>query len=254
MTNITTYTSTSSADFTPTFLYIKQHTKTNLLYFGQTRVRNIEKYKGSGSYWLRHLKKHGRQHVITVWYCLFTDPVELFNVAVQYSTLHDIVKSDAYANLIAENGFDGCAKGTGTFIDRSGKRMKADIHDARVLSGELIGHTTGFGTFKDRDGNIKTLLRDDPLVLSGEYVGNTSRLKFFNDGVREYRIDTTTRLPDKDWNIGRLRTSVAIKGITKWYNDGKTDYFLHKDDPRVISLTPGRLRMTGSNNPKFKSR
>lgn len=255
MTNTTTYTHQLSNGFHPTFLYLKQHTLTGKLYFGQTRSANIEKYKGSGSYWLSHIKKHGRQHVTTLWYCLFTDPDELLKFAVQYSNQHNIVKSPEYANLMAENGFDGCAKGTSNFVDKDGCCIKTTVDDPRVLSGELVGHTTGFGTFKDATtGAIKKLRLTDPLVLSGQYIGNTARLKFFNDGKQEYRLDLSQNTPNPDWVAGRLKTSAAIKGVTKWYNDGVKDYFLHNDDPKVSCLTPGRLRMTGSNNPKFKSR
>ena len=37
------------------YLYLKQHNITGLKYFGKTE-QNPYKYKGSGIYWLRHLK------------------------------------------------------------------------------------------------------------------------------------------------------------------------------------------------------
>lgn len=42
--------------FLPTTLYIKTHNKTGLKYFGKTTSNDPYKYKGSGSYWLDHLK------------------------------------------------------------------------------------------------------------------------------------------------------------------------------------------------------
>ena len=44
--------------FKKTFIYIKIHNKTGLKYFGKTIKSDIKKYKGSGKYWVRHLKKH----------------------------------------------------------------------------------------------------------------------------------------------------------------------------------------------------
>jgi len=95
--------------FKPTFLYIKQHTVTGLLYFGKT-TKNPEKYRGSGKYWLRHLKAHGNI-VSTVWYCLYLDEETCLNTAILLSEINDIVASDCWANLIAEDGCCGAAKG-----------------------------------------------------------------------------------------------------------------------------------------------
>jgi len=55
--------------YKPTYLYIKKHNVTGLKYFGKT-VRDPLKYKGSGQYWLTHLKQHGND-VTTEWCKLF---------------------------------------------------------------------------------------------------------------------------------------------------------------------------------------
>ena len=90
----------------PTFLYIKQHSKTGLLYFGKTTKDPIS-YLGSGKYWLNHLRKHGKEHVNTIWYCLFVDQIDIIECATLISTTHDIVRSPLWANLSVENGTDG---------------------------------------------------------------------------------------------------------------------------------------------------
>jgi hypothetical protein len=41
-----------------TYLYLKQHNKTGLQYFGKT-IRDPFTYAGSGVYWNAHLEKHG---------------------------------------------------------------------------------------------------------------------------------------------------------------------------------------------------
>lgn len=96
------------AVFIPTFLYIKQHTVTGLLYFGKTK-QNPEKYLGSGTRWLNHIKKHGKEHVVNLWYCLFLDEETITNVALSFSRQHNIVESDDWANLMLENGATGGA-------------------------------------------------------------------------------------------------------------------------------------------------
>lgn len=56
--------------FVPTYLYIKRHTITGKLYFGKTTKTDMDfsKYKGSGKHWSNHIKKHGKEHVETIWF------------------------------------------------------------------------------------------------------------------------------------------------------------------------------------------
>jgi|TARA_B110001454_G_C12410305_1_gene304857 hypothetical protein len=88
-----------------TYLYLKKHNQTGLMYFGKT-VRNPESYAGSGVYWNRHLEKHGND-VSTVWTKPFTDKKELVKYALDYSKKHNIVESSNYANLKDEDGLMG---------------------------------------------------------------------------------------------------------------------------------------------------
>ncbi len=95
-----------SIPFQPTYLYIKQHSVTGKCYFGKSTKDPI-KYNGSGKYWLRHLKVHCHEPVITLWHELFTDQAECTKFALEFSKKMDIVKSEQWLNLKAENGLDG---------------------------------------------------------------------------------------------------------------------------------------------------
>jgi hypothetical protein len=92
--------------FKPTFLYIKQHAVTGKLYFGKT-TRNVEKYTGSGIHWGRHISLHGKDKVVTLWYCLFIDIQTLYDTAVKMSEIMDIVASNDFLNFKPETGLDG---------------------------------------------------------------------------------------------------------------------------------------------------
>jgi hypothetical protein len=97
-----------------TILYIKTHNKTGLKYFGKTtrQGNDFENYKGSGKYWLRHLKKHGSD-ISTEIVGEFEDNDPLLVVtALQFSKEHQIVESKDWANLIEENGLDGIPIGS----------------------------------------------------------------------------------------------------------------------------------------------
>ena len=92
--------------YTPTYLYIKQHSVTEKLYFGKTK-HSPDAYIGSGLYWLRHIKDHGKEHVVTLWYCLFLDKESIKEFALNFSKQENIVESECWANLIEENGLNG---------------------------------------------------------------------------------------------------------------------------------------------------
>lgn len=123
----------------PTYLYIKQHSITGLLYFGKT-VYDPETYKGSGKYWKKHIKKHGIEHVVNLWYCLFYDQDELTKFATQFSSLCNIAESVEWANLCGENGLDGAP--TGDLHIMKGKTL-SDEHK-RKIGDSVRGVKNGF--------------------------------------------------------------------------------------------------------------
>jgi hypothetical protein len=94
-----------SKPFKPTFLYIKTHNTTGLKYFGKT-VSNRKQYRGSGTYWIRHLKKYGND-VSTEIVGYFTDEIWCMLFALEFSIINDIVNSKKWANLMLENGICG---------------------------------------------------------------------------------------------------------------------------------------------------
>lgn len=91
------------------YLYIKTHNKTGLKYLGKTKSKDPHKYKGSGTYWLSHLKKHGNDYTTTILKeCEHPAMVEFWGS--YYSDLWNIVESEEWANLKPETGDGGFAK------------------------------------------------------------------------------------------------------------------------------------------------
>lgn len=83
---------------------LKIHNKTNLNYLCITKQENWESYPGSGTYWTKHLKKHGYDFRTKL---LFSsdDYLEFIRVCEEYSNLFDVVKSQKFANLVPEIGY-----------------------------------------------------------------------------------------------------------------------------------------------------
>lgn len=91
-------------------LYVKQHNKTGLKYFGKTTSKKVCSYLGSGSYWRKHLRKHGKDiSTIEIW--TFESIEEASCFALEFSKINDIVASEEWANLQPENAVDGCPVG-----------------------------------------------------------------------------------------------------------------------------------------------
>jgi hypothetical protein len=90
-------------------LYVKTHSVTGLRYLGQTSKSDPHKYTGSGKYWLRHLKKHGK--IWTTEILWSSDNKQKINeMGIYYSNLWNVVESNDWANLKPESG-DGAASG-----------------------------------------------------------------------------------------------------------------------------------------------
>ena len=85
------------------YLYIKTHNITGLKYFGKTTNTDYEAYKGSGTRWRNHIKKHGYD-VTTELYGAFADDDKdnCLAAALAFSIENNIVESTEWANLKLE--------------------------------------------------------------------------------------------------------------------------------------------------------
>lgn len=97
--------------FVPTYLMIKRHRVTGLMYFCKTSTRDPSKYHGSGAYWKKHLRVHGSL-VDTIWFQKFDDRDDLVDFALFFSDFYDIVSETndgkkTWANEVPEDGLQG---------------------------------------------------------------------------------------------------------------------------------------------------
>lgn len=106
------------------YLLIKEHRETGLKYLCKHSSDDLEgclKYNGSGTYWKKHINKHGKNIKTT---CLFVtdDKLEFREVAKKYSVLYDVVNSKEWANLTHEEG-----QGGNTVVDKKQHSEKTSL-------------------------------------------------------------------------------------------------------------------------------
>jgi hypothetical protein len=93
--------------YQPTALLVLEHKVTGMKYFCKTtQFHCLLSYKGSGVYWKKHLKKHGKDVSVGVL-GIYYEEDRCRNAALEFSKANNIVESSEWANLIHENGSDG---------------------------------------------------------------------------------------------------------------------------------------------------
>lgn len=85
------------------YLMVKTHNITGLKYLCKTNNKNPFKYKGSGVYWKKHIKKYGCD-VTTEILKECQNIEELKHWGLYYSKFWNVVASKDWANLVEETG------------------------------------------------------------------------------------------------------------------------------------------------------
>lgn len=252
--------------FIPTYLYIKQHTKTGKLYFGKTSksLDYLLSYTGSGKYWKHHLKQHGKKYVTTLWYHLYDNIFDLVADALSMSKSFDIVNSNSWLNLIIENGLDGgdVSSGTRQYINSTGtiKRFKTGdsptnyipyascnnkiwvtngyvrkrVPEDKIPEGFVkSGQTTDYIFIINKSMQRKRIHKMEPIPYGYEKENYTT----ITNGKDKIRFCTNFgRIPPNDW--------VTFSGASgkMWLNDGITEIMVNKDFIHGPEFKRGRLK------------
>jgi hypothetical protein len=158
------------------------------MYFGKT-TKDPLKYSGSGKYWLRHLKVHGKD-VDTFVVLSSEDEKFCSEYASLFSKVHQIVESPAWANLMEEQVVGGLAPGfifseeQRAAVAASSKAMWADpVKSARVRAGQLAAQTPEHRQKKSENSTkawtperkLKHAARIRQLRAEGRYDGASTR-------------------------------------------------------------------------------
>lgn len=209
----------------PTYLYIKQHAITGLKYFGKT-TRDPYKYLGSGKHWIRHVNKHGKEFVNTIWVSEpYTNTTILTEFALFFSEEYDIVNSKVCANLIPENGLDGNTTGSKSKPETCAKISTSKIGKTNLVLSEK---KKGGRWYKNIEGTHEVYICKNAKV-PGLYVYGR---------IIDMCGDKNSRFGSQGWNKGipmsdesKIKNSIANVGKKRTTKDrenmsigGKTSY------------------------------
>lgn len=208
------------------YLIKKTHRKTGLQYLCKTIRKDWHRYTGSGKYWKRHLKEHGRD--IESELVRECETIEEFKKwGIYYSTLWNIVESDEWANLKPEDG-DG---GTGCPGYQHPSEMRA--HLSKVKTGVPNSESHNASMSKARMGFKWGTHTEE----TKERIRNQSHSDEYIQFLKTSRVGNGNPRADKT-----IYTFVHDSGITETCtrSDLRIKYNLNKNHMRTIITARGK--------------
>lgn len=233
------------------YLYVKTHKITGLKYLGQT-TKDPFKYKGSGKYWLRHLKTHGNI-VDTEVLGVFENKEELRKVSILFSLQENIAQSDKWANFMPESG-DGITPGwTQAIIDGKIVPVSCEEFKTKNLVHPNKGrkHSNEVNKSKGRTGKRPEQLKENISIGLNRYFANGGKASC-QDKSWFYNLDLNKECLDYEcpegWIPGRLpileqtrlKHSESRKGFRWYHNPFTNEESCCKIQPE--GWIPGRIK------------
>lgn len=219
-------------------------------YFGKSVRDDIEKYLGSGKHWLRHVNKHGKEHVITEWISdWFYDKENIKEFALKFSRDNNIVESDCWLNLKPEDGLNGGS------LSESGKNKISNTLKLKIINDEEhrknreIGNvkrmrtvnskewreTVGHKSFEKQSESIKRTMNTQEWKETRGASRSIKMSKLQNDPVWKETIGKQTRLKqsqsvsrtinDEEWKKKHFKNCPVCNkycdpgNFSRWHGD-----------------------------------
>ena len=250
-------------------LYVKEH-KSGLKYLGKTEAKNPDRYAGSGTRWLNHLKVHGggKKNVTTTILFESEDKEEIKEKGLYYSELWNIVEDPSWANLKLEEGDGGFThinsdselkkqinrkavktcieKGVGIFSEESKKKSGnfAYNKEHQKLCSELGKKALKNGT-PEQKKRMKKKMSDSK---KGEKNSQYNKPWYIHpDAKLEDMFKMRTKIKKEgyilvtEWTRKRKGIQERSTFGLKWYNDGEKEYYLAPYED-TTGLIKGRLK------------
>jgi len=195
-------------------LYIKIHNVTGLKYFGKTVSKDPFKYRGSGKYWKKHIKKHG-YNVTTIILGTYESEHDCYEAAMAFSKENNITESSEWANLQDENGMSGAP------IGHKGHVFTPEQKHALSIASK--------NNWNNPEFRQKVISSQKQRFIDNPTLGTQSVLK----GIEKQKADGTYEHAKLMREYGRIR---FLNSLTEDEKNKKYEYFRsprpqsHKDN------------------------
>jgi hypothetical protein len=172
----------------PTRLYIKQCPHCGLKYFGKSTREDIKSYRGSGTRWNNHLKKH-KVAPLHLWNSDWYHDTSIKRFATKFSRINKIVSSANWANLKEENGLEG---GFEHLNDGSKEHLERASLGGKNSTHNILGKGVMFSPNDERTKNLskianeakKKKLEENP-EYRNEYYSKVSNYQKTNNSMKD---------------------------------------------------------------------
>jgi len=227
------------SQFKRTALYIKTHNITGLKYFGKT-IKDPFKYKGSGIYWLSHLRKHGANCTTRIL-GYYENAETCTDAAINFSKENDIVESKSWANLIDETGLDG------GYIQR---RHYPHTEETKNKISDSKKGTPAWnkGVMGSVPGNVGPKSDEEKLKISEALKGHKRTAESIEKGASKLR--GKSRPEALGWLIGREVSEDTKKKIS----DSQKGKIVSEDTKRKISESLQNHTVSDETKEKLKGK
>jgi hypothetical protein len=203
------------------YLYVKE-LPDGLKYLGTTS-KNPYKYKGSGKYWKRHIKKHNyklndiKTTILFSTYCRNT----LKEKGLYYSKLYNVVEDSCWANLIPESG-ESSTLGYKPTEETKQKYLPKISHKVRRIKDDKIYNSVNEAARENNlySSHLRHRLKLNDVSIGFEYVDKNledkaKSLKNKRIQDQNYRkiknINKTSRCLGVSWDKQKQKWVVAIR-------------------------------------------
>jgi hypothetical protein len=209
-----------TTEFKPTYLMIKRHQVTGLLYFCKTTRTDPDKYKGSGVWWSLHLKKHGRK-VDHLWKKFFTDKEELQEFALFFSDYFNICEDNNWANIVPEDGITGWPPGT--------KHKPETAAMLRELA-KIYGFQKGYTPYNKG-------MEMDEAFCEGQSINAKKRVEDGTHNMLTEEFQNAAKQAQKQMFEDGTHPFLNVRGENNVNYDPTIHTFKHKKTGEVVQMT-----------------
>lgn len=239
----------SGATFYPTYIYIKRHKRTGMLYLGKTTSHNPYSYMGSGKKWKNHCIKHGTSDIDTVSCVFFSDLRECVSYAITISLSLDVVGSNEWANLIIENGLDGFPSGTAKTKDHLDKIVIASRNNGwyEELSRQQSERQREIidGCLNRAQVNRRKQYENQLSDIDDKGYNGAQRAAFKYHETLQKTIDESTGLSKAALRIQRQKETIKSKGLQKGSkNNNAKKIWIYNASGEVMHRCFGNFKRT----------